>query len=46
MVPTKHRVAPESNTDDVYFVHGWSDSVMRYVAEVSGLCVCPAEIDV
>lgn len=37
VVPTPHRAAPES-ARDVYFVHGWSDAVMRYVAEVSGLC--------
>lgn len=35
VVPTKHRPAPAS-ADDVYFVHGWSDSVMRFVAEVAG----------
>lgn len=37
VVPNPHRPVPETEPD-VHFVHGWSDAVMRYVAEVSGLC--------
>lgn len=37
VVPNQHRPVPETEPG-VHFVHGWSDAVMRYVAEVSGLC--------
>lgn len=37
VVPDQHRPVPETEPG-VHFVHGWSDAVMRYVAEVSGLC--------
>lgn len=37
VVPTPHSPVPDTEPD-VHFVHGWSDAVMRYVAEVSGLC--------
>lgn len=35
VVPNAHRPVP-STEPDVHFVHGWSDAVMRYVAEVGG----------
>lgn len=37
VVPGVARPVPQGEPG-VHFVHGWSDSVMRYVAEVSGLC--------
>lgn len=36
VVPTLHRAAPESEPG-MYFVHGWSDAVMRYVSEIGGV---------
>ena len=44
VVPTTHRVAPESEPG-VYYVHGWSDAVMRYVAEIGGVTLKSDETD-
>jgi 60 kDa SS-A/Ro ribonucleoprotein len=44
VVPTSHSVAPESEPG-MYFVHGWSDAVLRYVAEIGGVAMTCDEID-
>jgi len=35
IVPDPHRPVPESEPD-VHFVHGWSDVVLRHIAEIGG----------
>lgn len=44
VVPTPYRVVPESEPG-VYYVHGWSDAALRYVAAIGGVAMSDVDTD-